>query len=451
MKTFSNFKAALFGLVGLFLLAAGCTAEKVEDIGATDLRSSSRTVGEVLTIKGIVYDALYSSHCYDVTDETYSERLMHGAQISLPAYGLSTTTDEHGLYTLKLSMDKLIEVHGKDALLQDLQILVVTQYDGFVGSSLTYDYAAFYEGELSTGYLSNVLEIDFPMTRRQPVQKLTADGGTFHFGDYSITFPRGAVSADTEFSLTRIAHQQIRGFTNRDIRYGVRETELERFYLHPATMQLAHPASIFFAPIDAFALRKKDKIAVTKLIADNLWYDDKSNHYKEGDWITFEANSGDTYRIHALYADHDCTVLDDVRFVHPYGTGEKMSNCNCGIATKMDITSKKVKREDLLFEKEISDELANRILRQIRRTGNIPGVSKNCVRHENRFSYYTKSCASSMDMDQCESADMRVDQRVRLIRGTIYGQNFEYTYRYTFDTDMIRGKCATTTACHQGC
>lgn len=449
MKTFANYQTFLLGLVALFLLAAGCTAEKVDDIGAADLRTSaSRTVGNALTLKGIVYDAMADTQCYD---DNYEERLVAGVEVSLPSYGITTTTDEHGMYTLKLGMDKLIEVHGKGALLQDLQILVTTKYDGFVGSSLTYEYAGFYEGELSTGYLSNVIEIDFPMTRRNPVQMLTAEGGTFQFGDYTITVPQGAVSADIEFSLTRIAHQQVKGFTNRAIRYGVRETELERFQLHPASLELVQPALISFNPVDAFGLQDKDKVVVTKLIDGNLWYEDKNNHYKEGDQVTFEATSGDTYRIHALYADHNCSVFDDVRFVHPYGIGETMANCNCGIATKMDIISKKVKREDLIFENDISDELAGRILRQIRRTGNIPGINKNCVRHLNRFSYYTKSCASSVTMDQCESANMRIDQRVRLIRGNIYGQNFEYTYRYTFDTDMSMGKCATTTACHQGC
>ena len=93
MKTFANYKLFLMGLVGLFLLAAGCTAEKVDDIGSEDLRaSSSRTVGNAITLKGIVYDAMADSQCYD---DSYEERLVAGAVISLPAYGITTTTDEH--------------------------------------------------------------------------------------------------------------------------------------------------------------------------------------------------------------------------------------------------------------------------------------------------------------------------------------------------------------------
>jgi len=117
----------------------------------------------------------------------------------------------------------------------------------------------------------------------------------------------------------------------------------------------------------------------------------------------------------------------------------------------MDIISEKVKREDLIFENDISDELANRILRQIRSSGNIPGVSKNCVRYKNEFSYYTQSCPYQITVDQCETINLRVDERVRSIRGKMYGQNFVYTYHYTFDTDLTSGKCSTKTACHQGC
>jgi len=352
---------------------------------------------------------------------------------------------------LKLSLDKITEVHGKNALLQDLQFQITTKFEGYVSSDLTYDYAAFYEGDYGTGYLSNVLEVDFPVTKRLEEQWLFPEGGTFNFGDYSITIPSGAVDTETGFSLTRIAHEQVKGNTNRLIRFGVRETELERFELHPSTLKLAKSASISFTPVDAIALTTKDEIVVSSLLKNNTWLESKNSHFKQGNRITFEAACGDTYRVHALYEDHVCTVLDDVRFIQPFETGDVLSNCDCGFAAKVSTNINKVKREDLLFENDISDELAYRILRQIRRTANIPAVSKNCVRKNNRFSFYTNSCATSITLDQCETGTLKVNQRVRLIRGNIYGQNFEYSYKYTFDTKLQTGQCPTTSACHQGC
>lgn len=56
-----------------------------------------------------------------------------------------------------------------------------------------------------------------------------------------------------------------------------------------------------------------------------------------------------------------------------------------------------------------------------------------------------------MTLDQCQTVDIDFDQRTRVLKGKVYGIDIIYRFSYTYDVANTLGKCATTTACHQGC
>lgn len=445
MKTYSHFKSFSLGLVLVLLFTSSCEVERIEnDIGATDLRSSARNADQVLTFKGKVYEASDQGICSNHYDRVPITK----ARLELPDYGLVASTNAEGSFTIKLPVSKLFEVHGKQALSSNHQFRFNVTKEGYIKSILTYDYSAFYEGEEHTGYVHNVLEIDFPLTVRNEAQVVTPEGGTFKFGNLAVTVPAGAVSENTSFSVTRLMHEQFKGKSNADIQYGIRATELERIDIYPHDLKFHHSISV---ALNTPGLTNEDKLEVTVLNEKgNLWIDDALNYKRSNTSTSFESNKGGTYRVTAFLANHSCEIFKDALQDHYQGEAN-FSNCDCSSASRIEFSPRKVLREKIEFGQDVSDELAMKIIHQIRRTANIPSAMYNCHRDGNTLSFYQVSCPIDLLLDQCETAQIICDQRTRYLKGKVFGVNILYRFSYTYDVSQNNGKCPTTSACHQGC
>ncbi len=445
MKTYSDFKDILFGVILVLFLCVSCEIERIEnDIGSTDLRASARTTEQVFTFKGNVYEALDYGSCSDYRDKVPITK----ARVELADFDLLVITNTHGEFTLKLPMSKLIETYGQEALTGSHQFRFNVKKEGYIESILTYDYDSFYEGASETGYASNFMAVDFPLTPRSEHQTVTADGGVFRFGNIVATVPAGAVSEDTPFSVTKIARDEFKGNSNKRLHYGVRETELERIEVYPMTLEFNEPITITF---ETSGLIKDDRLEVTVLNEqENIWMDEAINFQRSNNSMSFSTQMGGTCKCSVYLANHNCEIISDEMMIDSRERSSA-SNCACSSAMPIRVSSSKLLREEIEFGREISDELAREIVYQVRRSGNIPSANTSCNFDGKRLYYYNVSCPVEMTLDQCQTVDMDFDQRTRVLKGNVYGVDIVYRFSYTYDVANTLGKCATTTACHQGC
>lgn len=436
----------LFAYLTIALFSFSCQVVETDtDLVKELVELEQRAKEEAFTFKGTVYEPVHRNCCFD---EDLLSKPLANAKVLMPEYNLTTITDSEGNYAFKVPFQEFIAINGEDALYSNQEIRFEVHKEAYISSILTYDYLAFYKGQESTEYVKNIIDIDFPLTKRAASQMITPEGGNFRFGDIMVIVPKDAVLENIPLAVTALHPMEYKGKSYNDIAYGLQETELERIDVFPLAQKFEKPIKIAYEDKIFFAF---DSIQVSLLNeAANNWEAYLSNYFSSNQVVRFPAKTGGTYMVKTLVSNHNCGLLYDEMTV--VGQAEEvMSNCECGQATSIKTQQQKLSYEEIEFNQVVSPDKAVEIIRQLRRAANIPSSRSLCNFNGRKLVYDGTTDSESILLDKCSTATMVFDQRLRTIYGEVYGVHVVYQYYYTVDMDKQVSRCPTTSACHQGC